>query len=60
MVKKAIYVELPSKVVSDSKKLAQRLDIPMTKLVELSLKELIANDPQLTLTFDNAIPSRRK
>jgi hypothetical protein len=53
MTKKAIYVELPVKVVTDAKKLANRLDIPMNKLVEIALKELIDNDPQLQLAFNN-------
>lgn len=51
--RKAIYVELPLKVVADSKRLANRLDIPMNKLVELALKEFIDNDPQLQLSFGN-------
>lgn len=51
--KKPIYVELPSKVVTDAKRLANKLDIPMNKLVEISLKELIDNDPQLQLSFNN-------
>lgn len=52
MNKKALYVELPCKVINDSKKLAQRLDIPMTKLVELSLKELLVNNTQLSLSLN--------
>ena len=53
MTKKALYVELPPKVVTDAKRLANRLDIPMNKLVEIALKELIDNDPQLQLAFNN-------
>lgn len=53
MNKKPIYVELPPKVVTDAKRLAIRLDIPMNKLVEIALKELIDNDPQLQIAFKN-------
>lgn len=53
MTKKAIYVELPQKVVTSAKRLAARLDIPMTKLVEIALKELIDNDPQIEMSFTN-------
>ena len=60
MTKKALYVELPPKVVADSKRLATRLDIPMTKLVELALKAFIDDDPQLTLKFNNARTSRTR
>ena len=52
-MKKAIYVELPVKVVTDIKSLANRLGQPMNKLVELALKEFIDNDPQLQLSFKN-------
>lgn len=53
IMKKAIYVELPVKVVTDIKSLANRLGQPMNKLVELALKEFIDNDPQLQLSFKN-------
>jgi len=60
MIKKALYVELPAKVITDSKKLATRLDIPMNKLVEVALKELIENDPQLQLVFNGDTRKPRK
>lgn len=60
MTKKAIYVELPEKVVTDSKALAIRLDIPLNKLVELALKEFKDNDPQLELKFNGRTSKPRK
>jgi hypothetical protein len=53
MNKKPVYVELPLKVVTDAKRLANKLDIPMNKLVEIALKELIDNDPRLQIAFNN-------
>ena len=58
-MKKALYVELPSKVINDAKKLATKLDIPMNKLVELSLREVVSSAPQIKLIFD-ASPSKSR
>ncbi len=53
-MKKAIYVELPVKVVDNTKKLATKLDLPMNKIVEIALNEFKDNGPQLQMAFLNA------
>lgn len=53
MTKKALYIEIPPKVITDAKRLANSLDIPMNRLVELALREFIDHDPQLRLVFNN-------
>lgn len=54
MTKKALYVELPPKVITDAKRLANKLEVPMNKIVELALKEFMENDPRIQLVFNNA------
>lgn len=60
MKKKAIYTELPTKVVTDTKRLAVQLGVPMNKIVELALKEFIDSDPQLELNLTNASTRKTK
>jgi phosphohistidine swiveling domain-containing protein len=52
-MKKALFCELPEKVVSDTKIIARKLNIPVVKVVELALKEFKDNGPQLELSFKN-------
>lgn len=54
-IKKALYVEIPEKVIFQAKLIAKRLDLPVCRIVELALKEFYDTDPQLTLnlTFKN-------
>ena len=54
MKKEAIYTELPIKVVTDTKRIALRLGVPMNKIVELALREFVDNDPQIELKLTNA------
>lgn len=53
-----MYVEIDERVIRSTKRLAGRLDLPVNRVVELALKEMIKNDPQLELKFPNADTSK--